>query len=59
MDITALKTQIVMALAALVILWIFFKVLKLIWKITVVFLIFVGLSFALPTMREWIFGFFR
>ena len=58
MDITDFKTQILIVLAAIVVLWILFKALKLIWKFVFIFLIFLGLSFALPAIREWVFGLF-
>ena len=58
MDITDLKTQILIVLVAIAVLWVLFKALKVIWKIVFILLIFLGLSFALPAFREWIFGLF-
>ena len=58
MDITDLKTQILIVLVAVAVLWVLFKALKLIWKFVFIFLIFLGLSFALPAIREWVFGLF-
>ncbi|MCK5013992.1 MAG: hypothetical protein KAS66_09240 [Candidatus Omnitrophica bacterium] len=58
MDFTDLKTQILIVLVAVAVLWVVFKALKLIWKLAFIFLVFLGLSFALPAFREWIFKFF-
>ena len=58
MDITDLKIQILIVLVAVVVLWVLFKAVKLIWKFVLIFLIFLGLSFALPAIREWVFGLF-
>ena len=53
-DLTHLGIQIVIVCAAVVILWLFVKSIKLIWKLLIVILIFFVLSFALPVVREWI-----
>ncbi|MCK5083518.1 MAG: photosystem II protein Y [Candidatus Omnitrophica bacterium] len=58
MDLTDLRTQIVVALVAIAVLWVLFKALKVIWKLVFIFLVFLALSFALPVFREWIFGLF-
>lgn len=58
MDIMEHKILIVVILVGIAVLWVLFKALKLIWKFVFVFMIFLGLSFALPAMREWIFGLF-
>ena len=58
MDIADFRTQILIVLVAIAVLWVLFKALKLIWKSVFIFLIFLGLSFALPTIREWIFNLF-
>ena len=58
MDFTDLKTQIIIVLVAIAVLWVLFKALKMIWKLVFIVLIFLGLSFALPAVREWIFGLF-
>ncbi len=58
MDITDLRIQILIVLVSIALLWFFFKMLKMVWKLTFIVLIFLGLSFALPAMREWIFDFF-
>ena len=58
MDLTDLRTQIVVALVAIAVLWVLFKALKVIWKLVFIFLVFLALSFALPAFREWIFGLF-
>ncbi len=55
MDIADFKIQILIVLAAIAFLWLFFKAMKLIWKLGFIFLIFLGLSFALPAIRQWIF----
>jgi len=59
MDIADLRIQILTVLAVIAVLWVMFKVLKMIWKIAFICLVFVGLSFALPAVREWVFGFLR
>ena len=58
MDFTDLKTQILIVLVSVAVLWILFKAFKLVWKLVFALLIFLGLSFALPAVREWIFGLF-
>lgn len=58
MDITDLRTQILIVLVAVAALWVLFKALKLIWKFLVIVLLFLGLSFALPAIRDWVFNFF-
>ena len=58
MDITDLRTQILIVLVVVAVLWVLFKALKWIWKFFFLFLIFLGLSFALPAIREWMFGLF-
>jgi len=58
MDFTDLRTQILVVLVAVAVLWVLFKALKLIWKVAFIFLVFLGLSFALPAVREWVFNFF-
>jgi hypothetical protein len=58
MDIHDLGTQVVIVLFAVALLWLLFKALKWIWRITLIVLIFLALSFILPAVREWIFGFF-
>ena len=59
MDVTNPKTQILIILVAVAVLWVLFKALKVIWKLVFIFLVFLGLSFALPAFREWIFGLFK
>lgn len=58
MDITDLKTQIIIVLVAVAVLWVLFKAMKWIRKLIFIFLVFLGLSFALPAMREWVFSLF-
>ena len=58
MDIADFRIQILIVLVAIAVLWVLFKALKLIWKFVFIFLIFLGLSFALPAIREWISGLF-
>lgn len=48
----------IIVLAVWTVLWIFFKILKLAWQFTFLGLIILGLSFALPATREWIFDLF-
>jgi hypothetical protein len=59
MDVTDLKTQILIVLVAIAVLWVLFKALKIIWKVVFIVLIFLGLSFALPAFREWAFDIFK
>jgi len=56
MDIERLAIQFLIVLAALAILWLFIKTLKIAWKIFVIVTVFLALSFALPAIREWIFS---
>jgi hypothetical protein len=58
MDFNHLATQVGIVLAAIMILWLFLKTLKIVWKIFFVVLIFLALSFALPAIRQWIFSLF-
>jgi len=58
MDLTHLGIQIAIVCAAVVILWLFVKSLKIIWKLLFVTLIFLVLSFALPAIREWMLNLF-
>ncbi len=58
MEITDFGMKILFILAAIAFLWLFFKVFKWIWKLSFVFIIFLGLSLAFPTIREWVFDLF-
>jgi len=58
MDFNNLGTQIVIALVAIVSLWLLLKTMKIVWKFLLILLILLALSFALPAMREWILNFF-
>jgi len=58
MDIHHLGTQIVIILVAVAFLWLLFKVIKLFWKLTLIFMIFLVLSFLFPAVREWVFNLF-
>ncbi len=58
MEITDFRIQILVVLISVALIWLFFKALKAVWKLTFVVLVFLGLSFALPAMREWIFNIF-
>jgi len=58
METVDLRTQILIILAAIAFLWLSIKTLKWIWKLSFGVFIFLGLSFALPAIREWIFGLF-
>ncbi len=58
MDFNNLAVQIGIVFASILILWLFLKALKIVWKLFFVILIFLALSFALPAIRQWLFSFF-
>jgi len=58
MNFEHLGIQIAIVLASIVFLWLFIKTLKLIWKLLLITSVFLGLSFALPAVRDWIMNFF-
>ena len=58
MDFSHVTTQVMFVFIAAVFLWIFLKTLKIIWKISLVIILFSALSFALPAIREWVLGLF-
>ena len=45
-------------IGTIIFLWLFFKLLKIIWKLSLIVMICLVLSFALPSMREWVLGVF-
>jgi len=57
-DLNHLGIQIALVCAALVLLWLLIKSLKIIWKLLFVIGVLLALSFALPAVRQWIFSFF-
>jgi len=57
-DLNHLGIQIALVCAALVLLWLLVKSLKIIWKLLFVIGVLFALSFALPAVRQWIFSFF-
>lgn len=57
-DLNHLGIQIALICAAIVLLWLLVKSLKMIWKLLFVIGILLVLSFALPAVRQWIFSFF-
>jgi len=58
MDLNHLGMQIALVCAAIVLLWLLVKSLKIIWKLLFVVCILFALSFALPTARQWVLNFF-
>jgi len=58
MDITDIRTQIIIVLVGVAVLWVLFKAIKWAWRVGVVLLILLGLSFILPAVREWAFSLF-
>jgi len=57
-DFNHLGIQIALICAAIVLLWLLIKSLKIIWKLFFIVGILLALSFALPAVRQWIFSFF-
>jgi len=57
-DLNNFGVQIALVCAAIVLLWLLVKSLKMIWKLLFVIGILLALSFALPAVRQWIFSFF-
>ena len=57
-DLNHLGIQIALVCAALVLLWLLIKSLKIFWKLLFVIGILLALSFALHAVRQWIFSFF-
>jgi len=57
-DLNQLGIQIALICAAIALLWLLAKSLKIIWKLLFVIAILLALSFALPAVRQWIFSFF-
>ncbi len=58
-DLNNLGIQIALVCAALVLIWLLVKSLKIIWKLLFVIGVLLALSFALPAVRQWIFTFFQ
>jgi len=57
-DLDHLGIRIALICAAIVLLWLLVKSLKIIWKLLLVIGILLALSFALPAVRQWILSFF-
>lgn len=58
-DLDNLGIQVALVCAALVLIWLLVKSLKIIWKLLFVIGVLLALSFALPAVRQWIFTFFQ
>lgn len=58
-DLDNLGIQVALVCAALVLIWLLVKSLKIVWKLLFVISVLLALSFALPAVRQWIFTFFQ
>jgi len=58
-DLNHVGMQIALICAAIALLWLLVKSLKIIWKLFFMIGILLVLSFALPAVRQWIFSFFQ
>ena len=58
LDLNHLGIQIALICAAIILLWLLVKSLKIVWKLLFVIGILLILSFALPAVRQWILSYF-
>jgi len=59
MDINHVGMQMAIVFGVIVLLWLFLKTLKIIWKLALIICVFCALSFLLPAIRDWILSFFH
>ncbi len=58
MPLADFKIQILIVLCSIAFLWLFSKMMKVLWALTILVFILIGLVLTVPALREWVFNFF-